>query len=204
MTDMKKQKTTKQLLTNSLKKLMKQKPLEKISVREITEDCGLNRQTFYYHFSDIYNQLDWLYEQEIITLFANYKGTKLWKEGLLKFFNYCRDNREMCCCILKSLRRENLFRSFYNDVYEIFRGTIDTLSEGLNMNEEYKNLLTQYYVFSFGSVTENWIYGNITQSPEELVDFIDSMLHDQMRGITMRCGIDIKKNTDNKNRCSQN
>lgn len=200
MTGMKKQNITKKILTNSLKKLMTQKPLEKISVREITEECGLNRQTFYYHFSDIYNQLEWLYQQEVIALFADNKGTRLWQEGLLKFFNYCRDNREMCYCTLKSFGREYLFRCFYHDVYEIFRGTIDILSEGLNMSDEYKERLTQYYVISFGSIVENWVYGNITQSPEELVEFIDTMLHDQMMGISMRYGVDIKKNTDSKNR----
>lgn len=198
MMNMKKQNTTKKLLTNSLKKLMTKKPLEKISIREITENCGLNRQTFYYHFTDIYDQLDWLYAQEIITLFANYKGTKLWKEGLLKFFNYCRDNREVCLCILKSLSRKNFFKYFYNDVYEIFKGTIDTLCKELDMSDEYKKLLTQYYVFSFGSVTENWIYGNIDQSPEELIEFIDSMFHDQMSGIALRYNSDINKNTANK------
>ncbi|WBW98875.1 TetR/AcrR family transcriptional regulator [Oceanirhabdus sp. W0125-5] len=192
-----KQNLTKKVLTNSLKKLMTQKPLEKISIREITEDCGLNRQTFYYHFSDIYNQLEWLYQQEAIALFAEHKGKKLWQEGLLKFFNYFNENREMCYCTLKSLGREHLFRHFYEDVYEIFRGTIDVLSEGIDMSDEYKEMLTQYYVFSFGGVIENWVYGNITQSPEELVEFIDIMLQDQMKGIALRYGVDFKKNTDN-------
>jgi len=199
MTGMRKQNITKKILTNSLKKLMTQKPLEKISVREITEDCGLNRQTFYYHFSDIYNQLEWLYQQEVITLFGDHKGTRLWQEGLLKFFNYSRDNREMCYCTLKSLGREYLFKCFYNDVYEIFRGTIDILSEGLDMGDEYKEMLTQYYVISFGGIVENWVYGKITQSPEELVEFIDTMLHDQMMGIASRYEVDIKNNTDSRN-----
>jgi len=189
---MKKQNMTKKVLTNSLKKLMTQKPLEKISVREITEDCGLNRQTFYYHFSDIYNQLEWLYQQEIIAIFADNKGRRLWQEGLLDFFNYCRENREVCCCTLKSLGREHLFRCFYHDIYEIFRGTIDILSKGIDMSDEYKGMLTEYYVISFGGIVENWLYGNINQSPEELVEFIDTMLQDQMMGIALRHGVDIK------------
>lgn len=46
--------TTKKALAASLKKLLKRKSLDKITVIDITEDCGVNRQTFYYHFKDTY------------------------------------------------------------------------------------------------------------------------------------------------------
>ena len=45
---------TKKLIANSLKKAMKTKPLSKITVSELIRDCGINRNTFYYHFDDIY------------------------------------------------------------------------------------------------------------------------------------------------------
>ena len=44
---------TKRQLCDSLKALMGQKPLEKITIREVTEGCGLQRQAFDYHFEDI-------------------------------------------------------------------------------------------------------------------------------------------------------
>ena len=51
--------TTKRALEASLKKLLLQKPLNKITINDITEDCGVNRMTFYYHFKDIYDLVDW-------------------------------------------------------------------------------------------------------------------------------------------------
>ena len=56
--------TTKRALAQSLKHLMEQKPLEKITVVDISEDCGVNRQTFYYHFQDIYDLIEWIYINE--------------------------------------------------------------------------------------------------------------------------------------------
>ena len=44
--------TTKRALEASLKKLLLQKPLNKITINDITEDCGVNRMTFYYHFKN--------------------------------------------------------------------------------------------------------------------------------------------------------
>ena len=52
--------TTKRALEASLKKLLLQKPLHKITINDITEDCGVNRMTFYYHFKDIYDLVDWI------------------------------------------------------------------------------------------------------------------------------------------------
>ena len=45
---------TKRALEQSLKNLLLQKPLHKITISDIADDCGINRMTFYYHFKDIY------------------------------------------------------------------------------------------------------------------------------------------------------
>ncbi len=52
--------TTKQALEASLKKVMLQKPLDKITISDITSDCGISRMAFYYHFKDIYDLVEWL------------------------------------------------------------------------------------------------------------------------------------------------
>ena len=55
---------TKIALGESLRKLMAEKPLNKITISDITNECGCNRMTFYYHFHDIYELLEWALEQE--------------------------------------------------------------------------------------------------------------------------------------------
>ena len=53
------QNITKTALEASLKKLLLKKPLDKITIRDLTEDCGISRMTFYYHFKDIYDLVEW-------------------------------------------------------------------------------------------------------------------------------------------------
>ena len=53
-------KFTKQALIESFLKISAEKPIEKITVRDIVEDCGVNRNTFYYHFADIYALIETL------------------------------------------------------------------------------------------------------------------------------------------------
>ena len=55
---------TKKALAESLKKILATKSLDSITVIEIAEDCGVNRQTFYYHFQDIYALLEWIFASE--------------------------------------------------------------------------------------------------------------------------------------------
>ena len=50
---------TKYALEQSLKKLLRERPLDKITIKDLVEDCGVNRQTFYYHFQDIYDLIAW-------------------------------------------------------------------------------------------------------------------------------------------------
>ncbi len=51
--------TTKLALEASLKKLLRQKPFDKITIADLTEDCGISRMAFYYHFKDIYDLVEW-------------------------------------------------------------------------------------------------------------------------------------------------
>ena len=52
--------TTKRALEASLKKLLLQKPLDKITIQDLTTDCGISRMAFYYHFKDIYDLVEWV------------------------------------------------------------------------------------------------------------------------------------------------
>ena len=50
--------TTKAALEESLKRLLLKKPLDKITITDITTDCGISRMAFYYHFKDIYDLIE--------------------------------------------------------------------------------------------------------------------------------------------------
>jgi len=69
---------TKQLIAQTLKKLMLNTPLDKISVQEIVDACGLNRKTFYYHFRDKQDLVCWIFDTEFASLTdANHNNSVL-------------------------------------------------------------------------------------------------------------------------------
>ena len=85
---------TKRAFASSLKKMLAKRPLEKIRVIDITEDCGVNRQTFYYHFKDIYDLLEWVYTNEATKALGGKKTYETWKQGFKQIFQYILNNKE--------------------------------------------------------------------------------------------------------------
>lgn len=175
---------TKQALAAALKQCMKQKPLDKISIREITDLCGLRRETFYYHFSDIYALVKWMFEEEALTLLRRHEGVQLWKEGLLDLFRYIQDNREFCLCALRSLGHGHLRRLFLQDLQAIVQRTVDQLSQELGLPAD--DLVTQFYSIALAGCIESWLIGELPYTPEELIQFADAMLQDHLQGAVLR------------------
>lgn len=103
---------TKKALAASLKKLMEDSALDKISIREITEDCGVNRKTFYYHFENIYDLVNWLFEEEAIESVKQYDFLTDYKEVVRFSMNYVEENEHVVNSALDALGRDELKNSF--------------------------------------------------------------------------------------------
>lgn len=116
---------TKYALAAALKERMAQKPIDKISIHDLTESCGIRRQTFYYHFEDVYDLLRWMFQEEAVALLQQHEGTLLRQEGLLQLFRYIEQNRAVCLCALKSVGREHLKRFFEADIHAIIHRAVE-------------------------------------------------------------------------------
>ena len=172
----------------ALKTLMAQKPLNKISIAEIMQSCGMARQHFYYHFEDIYDAVRWMFDQDAVTLLRQHEGVMLWQDGLLQLFQYLQENRAVCLCALHSISREHLKRFFQTDVHVIIQSTIQRIVMELNYqaSDEEVDLLTKFYVGALASMIEDWLLGDIRETLEELIRFADQLLKDHVRGAALR------------------
>ena len=89
---------TKKMLANTLISLMKKKPLSKISISEIVKECQINRKTFYYHFEDIYDLLEWHLEQEVTALTNSMKPLDDFDTAIHISLNYMEHNSYIYNC----------------------------------------------------------------------------------------------------------
>lgn len=183
---MNKSERTKQILGQALKDLVSKKPLDKINIKEITESCKMNRQTFYYHFDDIYDLMEWLLKKEAVSIITQHQGPELWERGVKDLFDYLDANKIFARNAYKALGNAYLARFFYDDLYKLVHATIRALKGNIPMSKEETAFLAQYYVLSFATMIEGWLNDMIKQSPEELCAFLQQMIEDHMMGIAIR------------------
>ena len=88
---------TKQILAASLKDLMHTMPLEKISVSDIVEHADIGRNTFYYHFQDKFDLVNWIFQTESTRFFAENALRKNWTNALESIEDYLRENKDFYC-----------------------------------------------------------------------------------------------------------
>lgn len=179
---------TKRALALSLKNLMAEKPLDKVSIREITEGCGMKRQNFYYHFEDIYALVKWMFREEIVIPLRQHEGVMFWQDGLLQLFRYLQENKAVCQSALRSLGRPFMKELFMNEIAIMVRHVADQLAVSLNWENKERELamITQFYVLALAGVIEAWVLDELDYTPEELIAFADTLLQDHIRGILMR------------------
>lgn len=99
---------TKKALAASLKRLLEQKPLSKITVTDIAEDCEINRHTFYYHFRDIYDLVEWIFCTEAEKAIGGNNTYDTWQQGVERLFKYALDNKKFILGTFRSVSKEQL------------------------------------------------------------------------------------------------
>ena len=110
---------TKRALEASLKHLLLQKPLNKITINDIAEDCGINRMTFYYHFKDIYDLVEWSCQEDASRALAGKKTYETWQQGLLQIFQAVLDNKPFILNVYRSVSREQVENYLYQVTYDL-------------------------------------------------------------------------------------
>lgn len=167
---------TKKALAASLKKLLAEKPLGKITVTDIAEECGVNRQTFYYHFSDIYDLIEWIYTSEATRVLDGKKSYSTWQQGFLQIFMYALANKTFVTNTYHSLSREHLERYLLGETYQLLIGVVEELAAGIPVREDDKKFIADFYKYGFVGLTMEWIGKGMKEKPEEIVKRLGTML----------------------------
>ena len=168
--------TTKKAFATSLKKLLSQKPLDKIKITDITEDCEVNRQTFYYHFKDIYDLLEWVYTNEATRALGDKKTYDTWQEGFYEIFEYILENKVFVSNTYNSVSREYLERYLYNETYYLLLGVVEEKSKDMSVREKDKSFIADFYKFAFVGLVIDWIRKGMMEEPKDIIKRLNTLI----------------------------
>ena len=177
---------TKRALASALKELLEHKPLNKITIADITEQCGVNRQTFYYHFQDIYALLEWIYTTDAQRLLEGKRDGDTWQQGFLQVLEYIRDNRALVRNTYHSVSRELLEGYLYRVTYQLMRDVVEERAAGTQVPEEDRAFLAHFYKYAFVGLTVEWMQGGMKEEPARLVSRVNTVMEGNIAGAGAR------------------
>ena len=176
--------TTKRALEASLKKLLR-KPLNKITINDITEDCGVNRMTFYYHFKDIYDLVDWILVEDAAEALEGRQNFETWSEALLDALQRIQDNRVL---VLNVYRREQVEQYLYKMLDPLLRMFIER--ENIPVQEEDKQFIIDFYKYGFVGMVLEWIRRDMKTEPAIMAERLNIMMHGDLKRALLRFSTD--------------
>ena len=167
---------TKRALEQSLKNLLLKKPLTKITVADITEDCGINRMTFYYHFKDIYDLVEWSCMEDARCALEGKKTYDTWQEGLLQIFEAVFENKPFIMNVYRCVHQEQVERYLKPLVDHLLLDVINEEAAGMTVRDEDKAFSARVYGYIFIGLMLDWIRDDMQQDPKELVGRLATLI----------------------------
>ncbi len=165
---------TEKALAQSLKELGAQKILDKITVADITNHCGVNRQTFYYHFNDKYELLNWIYTQELFIPLTSDITFENWGEKLIELFRYMKQQKKFFMNTIKS--SNNFFAEYLDKVLmELFYKAIQDLDLYNHLEEKEKNIYAKLLAYGLTGVIVDWTLEGMKEDEVEVAHILQKM-----------------------------
>ena len=168
---------TKRALEQSLKNLLAKKPLTKITVSDIAEDCGINRMTFYYHFKDIYDLVEWSCLEDARRALDEKKTHETWQQGLLQIFEAVRENRPFILNVYRCVHREQVEKYLQPLVDDLVLGVIAEEAAGMTVRDEDRQFIAKVYSYVLIGVMLDWIRDDMSADPQDIVRRLARLLH---------------------------
>lgn len=175
---------TKWALADAMKELMTEKPMSKIIIRDITESCNMSRKSFYYHFKDKYDLVNWIFYTEFISVVKKNDFSDIWTL-LENICEYLYENRAFYCNALK-VKGQNSFSDYFTEILE----PVMLINFG-NIFEEhrYKEFFSAFFADAIRLAITRWLTEENDVGPKKFVELIKSAIE----GVAIKVIEDIKE-----------
>ena len=187
---------TKQALAGAFKELIREQPFEKISVSDICDHCHMNRKSFYYHFRDKYDLVNWIFDTELVELNQvkalymsgnSYGFDDQWK-NIEVVCNYFYENRTFYRRVLK-VDGQNSFASHFREfIRPLLRLRVEDLLEVTDVPE----LVYDFTVDGVLCAIERWLTDKNGISAEEFMFSLKKTIQILYVGLNRRISEDPK------------
>lgn len=169
---------TKRKLAQALKELMKTTSFDKITVADITEKCYIHRQTFYYHFQDRYELLDWIIYDELLSPFMDGLNLDTMYDKFYDMFTTMSNDKKFYQNAIK-INSDDLNRFISSvAIKQLTQVMKDINNSSGHENTDNKSVESTAEFFGYGisGIIIAWVQKEMKESPKEMVERIEHIV----------------------------
>ena len=163
------QQYTRKIIRETFLQMLGEMPLDKITVKDIVLRCNINRNTFYYHYADIYAVLTEVLDMDLKRIIDDYNDTMSWEESFLSAAQTALANKRAVYHIYNSIRREELERYMYGVAGSIMTRYVERMSSDIPAKDEDKRMIARFYQSALTEMVIQWIVGGMKEDPEPYI-----------------------------------
>lgn len=159
---------TKKAIASALIDLCGRKLFSKISIQDITKEIGLNRQTFYYHFTDKQDLVRWIYTHDALTYLDSPEvNIDNWEEQALKMLKAIQAKSDFYHNTVSS--DSDILRVCFSRITnKLFITLFDQVDKENHLLPEDKIFYARFFSYGCSGVLIDWILDNYKESPLEI------------------------------------
>lgn len=173
-------------IMDALVELLNTKRLDKITVKEISLKCNISRQTFYYHFNDIYDIARQIFAETSKHAMNNFSEDEEWSMGYMRMMKWCRINRTFVYNTFTSnfghILMDNMKTAVFNDLLELLKNK----GKNLKITDEQYKFISSFYSSALISITVDWIKNDMIEDPSKIINNLFLLVGEDFHHILTR------------------
>lgn len=178
---------TKKAIRDSFVKLLNEKPLNQITVRDIVDDCGINRNTFYYYFQDLPQLLETMIDEEAERIIRGYPTVDSIEDCLNAAIGFALENRKAVMHIYHSINRD-IYEQYQWQVCEHTITTyVDRILSGRTVSEQDRKLIIDYLKGVCFGLVSYWLETGMQEDIQSRFRRICELKHGDLEQMISRC-----------------
>ena len=148
---------TKDALADALRQMMRVKPIDKVTVKDIVEICGVNRQTFYYHFDDVDDLLEWVFEDDLEHAMPREVVADRALADVMHYIEYLETHATFTLNVYNSNSRIYMLRYLKKRMKDCIISYALLVSDGMNIDRQNFDFVTEFYACCAIGFISEWL-----------------------------------------------
>lgn len=166
------QQYTRKEIREKFVQMLNTRPLSKITVKDLVAECGINRNTFYYYYSDLYAILEEIFQTELQKVIDEYNDTASWEESFLLAAKFALENKKAIYYIYNSMQREELEQFLFRSAGSVMTRFVESRSVGIAASKKDKDLIASFYQCALTQTLLQWVSSGMKEEPKAIISRI--------------------------------